>query len=220
MRKLGNKSQITLYESFYKDKEIVFDILKSLNDKDSQIVDANLREHLHNLYEKYDPNVMVVEERKELTDLKEYLYTVNKVMFNQIVRFIDRYGNVNDIEYGEFQDYLLKLSDIKHMDKDSLFNMIQFVKNSCYYLSKMYPSIVRNNDVYNVIHNHWEFSNYHNMDLQNIIDKDYNILRSFQGDLILNNVLKDVETKLNDLTLLMSFLPIHYNIEKKWIHIC
>jgi hypothetical protein len=214
MRKLGNKSQITLYESFYKDKEIVFDILKSLNDKDSQIVDANLREHLHNLYEKYDPNVMVVEERKELTDLKEYLYTVNKVMFNQIVRFIDRYGNVNDIEYGEFQDYLLKLSDIKHMDKDSLFNMIQFVKNSCYYLSKMYPSIVRNNDVYNVIHNHWEFSNYHNMDLQNIIDKDYNILRSFQGDLIMNNVLKDVETKLNDLTLLMSFLPIHYNIEK------
>ena len=214
MRKLGNKSQITLYESFYKDKEIVFDILKSLNDKDSNVVDSKLRELLHDLYEKYDSNVMVVEERKELKQLKEYLYVVNKQMFDKIVDFIDKYGNVNDIQYDEFQDYLLQISDIRDMNKDSLFNMIQYVKNSCYYLSKMYPSIVRNNDVYNVIHKHWEFSDYHNMDLQKIVDKDYNILRSFQGDHILNNVLEEVETNMKDLSLLMSFLPIHYNIEK------
>lgn len=214
MRKIANKSHISLYESSYNDREIVFDILKDLDTRDSKVVDVKFREHLNKLYERYDPSIMVVEEREELKQLKNYLYLVNKRMYDEIVDFMDKYGNFNDVQFENFQDYLLQISEIKDMNKESLYNMINFVKNSCYYLSKMYPSIVRNNDVFNVIHKHWEFSDYHNMDLQNIINKDYDILRGFQGDSILNNVLDEVEINMKDLTLLMSFLPIHYNIEK------
>lgn len=214
MRKIGNKSEISMYESVYNDKEVVFDVLKSLNNSDSHVVDAKLRQHLHDLYDKYDPKVMVVEERKELTQLKDYLFVVNKGMYEKIVDYVEKYGNFNDVQFDKFQDYLLQISTIRDMNKESLYNMIHFVKNSCYYLSKMYPSIVRNNDVYNVIHSHWDFSKYHNMDLQNIVNKDYDILRVFQGDSILNKTIDEVETNMKDLTLLMNVLPIHYNIEK------
>lgn len=214
MRKVATKKQILLYESHYDDKAIIFDILEALDNKDSKTVPAVFRTKLYNLYQRYDPSVMVVKEREELTKLKEYLYNANAGMFRNIVIFMDNYSNMSDDQFGKFQKYLLTITEFSEINKDSLYNMINYVKNSCYYLTKMFPSIVRGNNVHNIVHSHWGFSQYHNMDLSAIMNKDYDLLRKFQGDNILSSVLLDVEAHMKDLDLLMEFLPIHYNIEK------
>ena len=214
MRKIAGNKAIDAYESHYDAKEAVFDILESLNKKDSNVVDAPMRDLLHNLYRQYDPMVMVVEERAELKQLKNYLHNVNRNMFNQIVGFMNIYGNFDDVQFGRFQDYLLKIAIIRTHTKDSLYSMVKFLSNSCYYLSKMYPSIVQGNGVHNIVCSHWGFSKFHEMDLARIMEADYSLLQPFQGDVILNKVLSKAQENIRDLTLLMEFLPIHYNIEK------
>lgn len=214
MRKIRSKNIFQSYESHYDEKLVMNDILTALNQRDSHIVDGRLRTLLANLYKKYDPKIMIVEERVELTKLKNYLYKANSKMYTAIVKFMDTYSNLDDTKFDKFQDYLLQITQTNLTSKDAVYNVINFIKNSCYYMNKMYPSIIRGQDACNIVHNHWGFSKYHNADLTKIMNNEYGLLTKFQGDVIVNDVLLEVQESVKDLELLMNHLPIHYNIEK------
>ena len=194
----------------YNMKDALFDILEKFNIMDSNIIDSKLQELLRELIDTYDPSVMVNEVRPQLVKTKNYLASANEQLYNNIVDFMDKYGNMNDNSFDKFQDYLLGLFS------GELHSKFNFVKNSIYNMTKLYPNmIVNNNEYYSNIPKHWDLSNLHEMDLNKFINNYWKPKKSLVISDIMNLLIKDVQLKLNDLFLFMDHLPFFCNIEKE-----
>ena len=216
MNIVRNKNKILVDNTEkYDEKAILQDIINKFDLINSNVVEDKLRSYLMSLLDKYDPKVMVFEERKELKELKNYLVLANERLYNEIVGFIDVYGNLDDKTYDIFQDFLLNVTKTNMSSKDAIYNVTKFIKNSIYNMTKLYPSIFMNNsNYYDYIPSHWELSDLHQRDIKNIYDKYWKHKSLLVFDEVVINSILDVQTKLKDLYLLMDNIPIHMSIER------
>ena len=199
----------------FDEKSIVFDILNKFDLINSNVVESKLREYIIALFNSYNPRVMVYEERNELNKLKDYLVLANERLYNEIVGFIDVYGNLDDKSFDSFQDFLLNVTKTNIQGKDAIYNVTKFIKNSIYNITKLYPSIfINQSNYYDYIPKHWDLSDLHQKDIQYIYNKYWKQKSSLVIDEVVKNVLKDVQFKLNDLYMLIHNLPINMSLEK------
>ena len=194
----------------YNMKEALFDILEKFNIMDNNVIDSRLQTLLRELIDTYDPSVMVNETRPELIRMKNYLAAANERLFGQIAVFMSKYGNLDVNVFNNFQDYLLNLF------KGELHCKFNFIKNSIYNMTKLYPNMILNKKQhYSNVPKHWNLSSLHEMDLMKFINDYWKPKNSFATNDILNLLIEDVQLRLNDLFLFMSHLPFFCNIEKE-----
>jgi len=219
--KIGDSHEFTKIDVF---KEII----EHLDMSDSKIVDRKLREHLMNVIEKYNPTKMMDTDSPELSELKRYLSRTNREMYTEIINFFGRNGNLFEKDYKKLHDFLTNIQTWeldqpenampKNYYDEGLYKITQFIQNSVHNISKVYPAILMNNSTfYKNIPKHWGLSEEHVMDISKFIEKYYENIEKFKGDVVLMNLLNEVSVRLVDLNRFLQNIPISTDIVKKFI---
>jgi len=215
MTLVRNENRVELPKStLFSQVNVIYDLLDRFNSKDSVVIDTLFRDNLRAVMSSYDPNVMVVEERKELLKFKSYLVGANERMYYEIVKFLDQYGNLNDREYDKLQTFLLDITTTNLKDADALYNVTNFVKNSIYSMIRVFPEMILNGNVYDYIPKHWELSDQHIIDMKKKINTFWGSIKEFHGDTIISEVLKKIQVDAIDIYTMIHELPVYSPIVK------
>ena len=193
---------------------VIYDLLDAYDARESIVVDVVFRDSLRAVLSSYNPKVMVVEERKELKNFKNYLASANERMFYEIVKFFDQYGNLNDADYDRLQNFLLSVTMTNLKDADALYTVTTFIKNSIYMWSKVYPEIILNGNVYDNIPAHWELSSNHISDLSKKIESYWSSIKEFHGDTVITRVLRNIQIDALDIFTLIREMPVYSPLTK------
>jgi hypothetical protein len=157
---------------------------------------------------------MVVEERKELRNFKNYLAVANERMYYEIIKFFDQYGNLSDADYDRLQNFILSVTTTNLRDADALYTVTTFVKNSIYMMCKVFPEIILNGNVFDNIPAHWELSDKHVSDLSNKMESFWSSIKEFHGDTVISRVLRNIQIDATDIFVLIRELPIYSPLSK------
>ena len=182
--------------------DVIFGILDEFESNDSQAIEPKMREHLRAVMSSYDPSIMVVEPRESLVEFKDYLINANGEMFSKISAFMDAHGNLTNKQYTDFQKFL------------TLGGTPEFIRNSIYFMTKAFPSMILNGTSFNHLPISWDFAKPHYGDLKTMIDKTWDDIKGYSGDTIISAALKDIELRSADIFLLISELPIYKPVYK------
>lgn len=210
---LSKKKIVTVDHNLeYDEKSVLYDLLKRIDEKENTVIDTVFRGHIIKLLDTYDQKQMI-NESKELNNFKDFLYNANEKLYYAIVDFFDENGNLDDKQFDKLQDYLLSVTDTDLNDKDSIYNVVNFIKKSIYNMTKLYPNMILFKGKPNKVPEHWNISRNHRFDIQKKIDNYWQFLDKFSNSSI-NSILVDVNNNLNDLYMFINKLPIHMYFEK------
>ena len=131
-----------------------------------------------------------------------------------IVKFFDQYGNLNDSEYDKLQNFLLSVTTTNLNSSDALYTVTSFVKNSIYMMSKVYPEIILNGNIYDNIPAHWGLSSNHIHDLNLKLKNFWVNITEFHDDVVISQVLRNIQIDASDIFTMISALPINSPFSK------
>lgn len=207
------------------------DLLESFDKKSSTIVEEPLRKLLNDVLQEYDPRIMIDVNDKTLTPfnkaisrLRNYLTKTNEKMHQKIMSFIDTYGNLNTSKFNGIQEYILNLMSWE-LDKEQsremnnysdagLFTVTNFIKNTVYYMTRVFPNMIINNVTDTTVHKHWGLDPLHMKDITEMIEKHLAGLTEFKQNHVIQTVLENMYSWVVDLNLFMSHIPIRTQIQK------
>lgn len=205
-------------EKSFSQVDVVRDLLESFIQMDSPIIEDIFRKRLLKVIDKFNPRQMVKEARPELDDLKNYVAKSNERMYYAIVDFMDKFGNLEDSTFHQFQDWLMNPGNLHSSfalsEKDFLYKTTQNVKNIVYDMSRLFPQMILQQTIFDVIPSHWDLASVHVRDLDTALSKYWDPIRPFFGDAIVSELLQDVTTKLGDLFHIVHALPVYSPILK------
>lgn len=219
MRIIHNRdiSEISHY-NVYSQVDSLRDLLDSFDINDTTIIEKPLRKHLRDVLNTYNPTVMNNRDSNEHTKLKNYLRTANEMMFKTIISFIDKFGNLKDSEFDRVQQFILNIDKWNSQDNE-LHIITQFIKNSIYEMTRLYPTcIINNKGTYNDVPKHWNLSEQHMNDLQLIINNYWEKFHKFtthDKSLSLSRVALEIQNKLKDVYLLICNIPVQNPIKRE-----
>jgi len=195
----------------------LFAHIDSITDADDDIVLCDkFRTLLGNVLSSYKPNAMVVEDSDDTYKLNNWLSRANSELHSRVSTFIKSNSNLSSKEMQKLDEHMLNLH-MWDMDIDtesgSMHQVVQFIRNSVFEMSRVYPEMILNNHIIrDYAHKHWGFAEIHNSDIEKIIREQYSMFDALKHDNIIQDVLKRVQTSLTDIStflgLLPSFLPI------------
>jgi len=194
------------------------EVVEILEDNNSEMINARMREHLRKTIAKYDPHTMIESSvvNNELDGLKEYLYSTNDAVFKRIMDFFNRHGNLTDTEYGKYHDFLQNIN--QWTVDDDLFAVTNFMKNAVYSIAKIYPNMILESVENAHIPKHWGFSVADKIKMNDILKKHRIGLLPFLGDPVMVRLLLEVVPNLLEVELFSQHVPIHSEINKKDYH--
>lgn len=165
----------------------------SSDDSNDKIKNDKTNEILLNYFTNLNNNKLSTNETKSI---KELLYTTNKELFDYIKTFTK-----NNKLIMNFIDELFKFNEITSnfvsSDKETLFRLIQFMKNICFQLIHIYPVIILNKNKYTTyIPKHWKLSENHNNNIDKMLLKNHTLLNKFFN----NDDIKDMLYNVNNST--------------------
>ena len=150
---------------------------------------------------------------------------------NEILQFIDNHGNLNNSKYNLIQEFILSISswnidsndETPQLSEDTIFTITNFIKNSVFNLSKIYPNIIINNAVFNTIPPHLTeiISDNHKNHLNTILNKYSDELSLYKEKIVngntpvLKQLLKNHQSNINDLLLFIENIPVYTPIKKQ-----
>lgn len=201
--------------------DVLRDLLESFEQRESVVIEEIFRQRLTEVVNGFNSQKMTEEPRPELDRFKDYLYKANEQMYYSIVNFIDKNGNLSDVKFSDFQEWLLSplergITNSENLifTKDKLYKTVQQSKNSIYMMSKLLPQMILEKKIFNKIPEHWDLAGVHNRDLENIHEKFWDKIQPFFGDQVLKLLLLEVRERLNDIFLLVCELPTYSPIAK------
>ena len=200
----------------------LFEFIKYVEDQSNPVIETPLCKLLKNVLEKKNPKVMVKEDNDETRQLNNYLSKANSKMLETITGFLRKHGNLTLLKFKRMQEILSKIhvwnidADTKsNANVDSVYSIVEFMKNSIFAMSRTYPEMIRNNQIVNdTMPKHHGLSDNHQRDMSVHIKKYYELLNKFKGDGILVNLLTSIQTHLVDLNLFLEHIPVQSEIVK------
>jgi hypothetical protein len=208
------------------------DVIDTLDQKDSKVIEEPIRKLLVDVLHHYNPKAFIDEDEtdvkkpfiKSITRLRNYLILTNEKMHTRVMEFFDKYGNQTRSQYNKIQDYVLHLTkwnlersmkETKLYYDESLYAVTQFIHNSIYSMTRVYPNaIIHNVNKLGKIHKHWGLSQKHIKDLQTHILAHQEGLEKYKGNTILKLLLEHSKTWSKDILLFIENIPIHTSIVK------
>ena len=180
------------------------------NSTNSDILPAPFVRHFSAILAEYDPKVMVVNDSEATKRFKEYLWSSNENMYNQITSFFQEYGKMKERDFSDLEDFLYSITTWTATD----YQAIQFMKNSTYGLVKVYPEMILNKVNIQTSSKHWGLSDLHQGMIQAALSKYYSELYRFQSDDVIKRLIQEENTRLIDLYLLMRLIPVQSSFQK------
>ena len=217
--------------------EILKDLLQNFDNADSRVVEEQLRIKLRDCLNEYNPSKMFAideeEPNKSLETLKNYLSRVNDNMYGEIMTFLNEFGNLKKKDFLRIRDFLsntkldckdeerkysiqswaLDCDDSEYYD-NGLYTVFNFIKNSIYDITHVFPEMILNNITYTEIPKHWGLGERDQEFIEEKVENYTNSLNEFKGDINITRLLEEIKLKNVDLYLFISNLPIHTPIVK------
>jgi len=196
-------------------------LTKINNDFEQDVINKRFCELLENLVDTFD--LSVTRDTEEMRDLKNYLSTNNDKMRIEILDFIKKKGNLRKSEYEKIKNFITNLTiwnfdnsthnkEIKISD-DSMYNYIQFFKNSIALLIKVFPNMILNKQKQSFVPKpYWKLSYTHSKDMVQFVESFYEPIQPFYGDVTLIKILFKIQTKCENIILLSEKTPAISNI--------
>ena len=211
------------------------ELLTYLDSRDEKLhkpaIKPRLRELLSIVLEKFNPKTMISETSEGMKRLNNYLTDENEELLEKISAFLQKFGKMSSSTFNQMSELLANIHMwnldnsannnglLSETDETSMYTVIQFMKNSVYAMSRLYPEMIRNNHSSNTkAFSHWAFASSHNGDISNMLSTYYQQLDKFKGDKIITELLEEVQLQLVDLILFLqnipAFTPIHKDATK------
>jgi hypothetical protein len=215
------------------------DVIDALDSKNSKAIEEPIRKLLIDVLRNYNPKSFIDEDEtdvkipfiKSITRLRNYLIRTNEKMHTKVMQFFDKYGNLTGSQYNNIQNHILHLTkwnleksmkDTKLYYDESLYTVTQFIHNSIYAMTCVYPNAIINMpNRLGKIHKHWGLSVKHMHDLQNHILANLDVLEKHKGNILENKgntvltlILEHSKTWSKDILLFIENIPIHTSIVK------
>jgi hypothetical protein len=219
MTVVRNRNRINLEPiQLFSQVDVMRDLLESFIQMDSPVIEDIFRMKMLAVIDNFNPMKMVKEARPELDALKNYVAKSNERMYYAIVDFMDKFGNLEDSKFHDFQDWLMNpgnlQSSISLSEKDFLYKTTQNVKNMVYDMSRLFPQMILQQKIFDHIPKHWDLASIHIRDLDTVLNKYWDPIRPFFGDTIVSEILNDTTTKLSDIFHMVHALPVYSPILK------
>jgi hypothetical protein len=196
------------------------DFLDYLESVESSVIEAPLRTLLTAVLDKYDPRRMIQDDpanpQKESFELNKYLSSANAAMLSTITDFMSKNGKGKWSKREYLQQNLANIH-IWNLEKadQNMFTVVQFLKNSVYNMSRVYPEMVQRNHVASSkVKEHWNLAGIHEDQVSAFLKKHYEGLKEFKNDGTLNLLLGETQIRLADLTNFLNTLPLFAPITK------
>jgi hypothetical protein len=196
------------------------------NDDDDIPLCSKFRDLMNGVLNKYNPKSMIAEDSEETYKLNNWLSHANTNLLERIVEFVGSHAKMPRSKKKKLEEQLANVhiwnmdetyeygKGLTQKDETSMYNVTQFIRESVFSISRVYPEIIMNNhDHSSKVHKHWNFVNFHEQDISKFIADSYEGLNGFKNDRSLKNVLQHVQESLTHLStflnLIPAFLPIH-----------
>jgi hypothetical protein len=180
-------------------KQALEDLLSSLEYRQVENIPAAFLDKLRKVLSSYEINGLT-EDTADMRALQNYLATVNELMMQNLLEFVKKTGVISDSEFAFFKECLVNISEfqdtgdnrILDSQDETVFKMMNFIKNSLRCLTREFPNIILNK-VDNgsvVLPKHWGLSARHIMDVNTIIENHYVSLNEFYEDNDIQTILQ------------------------------
>ena len=196
------------------------------SDDDDIVLCSKFRELLKGVLSKYNPKILVAEDSDETYKLNNWLTHANSNLLERIVEFISKNSNLTPKKLTKLEEQLANIhlwnmdntyeygNSVSPKDETTMYSIVQFMKESVFTMSKIYPEMISNNHIVNSkAHKHWNLAETHNLDISRFIQAYYRELSQFKNDGSLTPLLKHVQDTLMHISpfleLIPTFLPIH-----------
>lgn len=177
----------------------------------------SFREKLGDVLEKYNPKIMVYEDNDETYRLNNWLTYANTDLLARITDFIQRNGNLSRRKVANYETFLANVHiwDKEKDNKNAMFEVALFMRNSLHSFSKVFPEMIVNKTSPHFIpQKYMDLAKQHYADIAFFIHDYYQPLAKFQEDKGLNKVLSMVKEELSDLVLFMDMIPLQAPLVK------
>jgi hypothetical protein len=158
---------------------------------------------LYDALDTYD--VALLEDNKEVRNLKNFIGRENTMMLDKIKVFIRSHSKLNRTEYNNFINTINNISEFNLIETDTFNNpenattytYTNFIKNILRNIISVYPDIILNKVDYEDVNipRHWKISHRHTTDVQTFINKYYSPLKSFYNNKNIERILNVVRNK-------------------------
>jgi hypothetical protein len=200
------------------------EFLEYMDSQESTIIEKPLRDRLLAVIANYDPKQMLEEKEfdrvEETKQLNNYLSTANDRMLAVIAGFFQQHGKLPTRKFNQLTEMLANIhmwnAESGAAGETGMYTVVQFLKNSVYNMSRVYPEAIRNNTVdRNKAAKHWDLSPNHISDIALFLKESSAPLQKFKNDPILTYLLIDTQTRLIDLNLFLQTIPVFSPIVKE-----
>ena len=196
-------------------------------DDDDIALCGKFRECISDVLNKYDPRVMVAEDSEEIYKLNNWITRANSNLLERITDFIGKNANISRAKQTKLVEQLANIhiwnmdatyeygKNISQKDETTMYSVIQFMKQSVFDMTKVYPEMLINGkDVNSKSHKYWGFAEPHNNDISNMILNYYEAFGPFKNDETLNALLVSIQKSLVHLSTFLSLLPVYLPIHR------
>lgn len=155
-------------------------------------------------------DMTLTEDTDTMRDLKNYLGDSNITLSSEIMTFITSNCNLDKTRKEKIASILNNIMDFEEIGNDilmtkndnSTYKAMQFTQNCINNIINIFPQMIINNVSFKdiKISKHWELSNIHMKDIQNIVERHYNKLNKFleSEDTILLPILQNIKQNTNE----------------------
>ena len=176
-------------------------ILESANERGDTILPGPFIVNLLALTENYEPGVLM-DDTPEMETMKNYLYTANSLMEENIIDFIRTNGEPTN----KIIECLRTINEFNIGDKPEeydnvIYKMMNYMKLTIKSICKLFPNMIKNRvGVKNILPpTHWKLSAVHKKDFQNIISNYYGDTNQFYNDKSIEIILDSVYNSVHDI---------------------
>jgi len=202
---------------------VIKEIIHKLDSTESKIIEEPLRKLLMKVLNKYNPKIMTHEKNDELKALDRYLTNTNTKLQTEIMKFLNKHGNLTDLEFNKITSFLDNITkwSIDEMSSNTersdthMHTIIQFLKNSSFDIGNIYPiALLSDEPFYYNVPRHWGISKKHISDIKQFIEKYYENLQQFKSDIVLKRLLTELNLRISGVTQFINHFPVQTGIVK------
>jgi hypothetical protein len=194
----------------------VRDILNHLIETGNTVFESEFLINMGNVLDTYD---LVIEKGdSNIRTLRNYLGTNIEKIKVEIIDFLNKHSSSTSNTLS-FIDTIMEFKQngneyIINIEDETLYKVINYIKNSIFNIGFVFPSIILNSVDYSSIKipKHWNLSDKHNLLIKSVIEKHYELLKAFFSDVSLRPFLKTYIQKMKDIYTLVENIHFYSTI--------
>ena len=202
--------------------EFAKDILAAIKQGHTGVLSDTFVDLTTAVVEAYNPNVMKDADTPETEALKNYLAVSNSELFDKVMRFVYKNGNISDRKYQYLYDFLANIHEWSGagagvqatQGASGLKQRLQFIENTLYDIAHVFPNIVINDVAFTTVPKHWALSETHEEDVKRFVGAQHASLNRFKQDTVLTEILAKVCHALMDVYTFLKNFPVVEPIQR------